>query len=323
MANELSLVISNPTDGDLIKRIDWNKEEFKEFVASITEQYTGVSYTEEQMQSAKADRATLNKIKKSISDRRIEVKNAIMAPYTQFENEVKEVVALIDEPIAMIDSQIKEYEERVRVEKKHELEAHFNGAVADLEGILTFERIFDQKWLNTTVSLKKAKEEIDAYINGVRTDLENIDSMCEDKYRTVIKDYYIKCLNLTKTLGEYNRLRELDRKLEEEKARKEEEERLKAEQEAKRLAEQEAAIETTKVTRNVIEESQVITEVTVKEEETVEVPPVNESEVVDPFASEKEVKKCKASFTVYGTEEQIMKLKQYMIDNNIKFGKVE
>ena len=28
-------------------------------------------------------------------------------------------------------------------------------------------------------------------------------------------------------------------------------------------------------------------------------------------------------FRVYGTKEQLMKLRQYMIDNQIKFGKVE
>ena len=322
MANELSLVISNPNEGEFLKKIIWNKEEFMELVASITEQYKGVSYTEEQMKSAKDDRATLNKMKKAISDRRIEIKNMIMSPYTQFENEVKEVVALIEEPMQMIDGQIKEYEERVKKEKKEELESYFNTEATELGGIVGFERIFDLRWLNSSVSIKKAKEEIDQKINSIKIDLRSIETLCEEKYQTVLKDFYIKGFSISKTLEECSRLKELDRKIEEEKARKEEEERLKAEQEAKRLAEQEAAIEATKVTRNVIEESQVVTEITPKEEEKVVAPPVS-SDVVDPFASEKEVKNCKASFTVYGTKEQIMKLKQYMIDNNIKFGKVE
>ena len=43
----------------------------------------------------------------------------------------------------------------------------------------------------------------------------------------------------------------------------------------------------------------------------------------DPLTGSEEAKKYKASFTVYGTRKQIMDLRQYMIDNNIKFGKVE
>ena len=56
MSEEMSLVISNPNEGEFLKKIDWNKTEFMEMVASITEQYEGLTYTEDQMKAAKADR---------------------------------------------------------------------------------------------------------------------------------------------------------------------------------------------------------------------------------------------------------------------------
>lgn len=118
MADELSLVIENPHEGEFLKHIDWNKEEFMELVASITEQYEGLTYTEDQMKAAKADRAKLNAMKKAISDRRIQVKKAVMEPYTKFEAEVAEVTALIEKPISMIDGQIKEYEDRTKRRRK-------------------------------------------------------------------------------------------------------------------------------------------------------------------------------------------------------------
>ena len=40
-------------------------------------------------------------------------------------------------------------------------------------------------------------------------------------------------------------------------------------------------------------------------------------------AVEADSKPCKASFTVYGTKAQIMALREYMVQHNIKFGKVE
>ena len=91
---ELSLVISQPDEGKFLQKIGWNKEQIMNAVAEITKQYTGLTYTEEQMQDAKKDRATLNAMRKDISGRRIQVKKALMAPYEAFEAEVKEVVAI-------------------------------------------------------------------------------------------------------------------------------------------------------------------------------------------------------------------------------------
>lgn len=308
---DVSMVISNPNEGEFLKTIDWNKEEFKELVASITEQYRGLTYTEDSMNDAKKDRAKLNAMKKAISDRRIEVKNAIMAPYTQFEKEVKEVVALIEEPILMIDNQIKEYEERVKEEKKQSLVEYFLEVAAELEGILTFDMIFDQKWLNASVSVKKAKEEIDAKVNSIQTDLRSIETLCDEKYHTVLKDYYMRTLNISNTLAECKRLTELDRKLEEEKARKEEEARLRAEREAAKVAESvpEPAESVSKTSETVSEQAETVS----KPVETVS----------EPVETEEDTKQYKASFTVYGTKAQIISLRQFMTENNIKFGKVE
>ncbi len=85
---ELSLVISQPDEGKFLQKIGWNKEQIMNAVAEITKQYTGLTYTEEQMQDAKKDRATLNAMRKDISDRRIQVKKALMAPYEAFEADV-------------------------------------------------------------------------------------------------------------------------------------------------------------------------------------------------------------------------------------------
>lgn len=305
MANELSLVISNPNEKDFLQKIDWNKEDFMKLVASITERYTGVVYSEEQMKEAKDDRAKLNAMKKAISDRRIEVKNAIMAPYNQFEKEVKEVVALIDGPVALIDSQIKEYEERLKNEKHKNLVDYFEEQVADLEYELNFDMFFDIKWLNMSVSLKKAKEEIENKINRFKTDIRSIETLCDEQYRPQLKDYYIRCLDITKTMAECSRLREVDRKEKERKEREAEEVRLKEEQKAAIIKTEEIVTETAE---NV--------PMTPKTEQ-------NSDEIINPFALQEDSKKYKASFTIYGTKEQIMAVKKYMTDNNIKFGKVE
>lgn len=324
-------MIKNPNEGEFLKHIEWNKEQFMELVASMTEQYEGVTYTDEQIKIAKSDRATLNAMKKAISDRRIQVKKAVMEPYTKFETEVAEVVALIDKPIAMIDSQIKEYDERVKNEKKQALKEYFEEIAADLEGVLTFDRVFDQRYLNATVSLSKAKTDIKDKVERVNTDLNTLDSL-DAEYRMFARDVYVRTLDMSQAMAEISRLQEL-KKQEEERSRQQEEA-------ARKAAEAEAAENASETAESVPEpkkNEQIPEESVTKPDENVS----NEAESVikteeseSPAASidvpdtsvavpEKDTKQYKASFTVYGTKAEIMGLKQYMIEHKIKFGKVE
>lgn len=328
---ELSLVISQPDEGKFLQKIGWNKERIMNAVAEITKQYTGLTYTEEQMQDAKKDRATLNAMRKDISDRRIQVKKALMAPYEAFEAEVKEVVAMIDEPIVMIDEQLLAYEEKVKEDKKQELISYFKENIGELEDVLTFDMIFNPKWLNKTASLKSCKEEISKEISRTDTDLRAIETMIEEKYRAYAKDYYFrKDRNMTSVLSEVCRMKEIDRKAEEEKEAREEVEERRIEQEAAKAAE---AINPPTEPENVQEQEESVP----KAAESVSIPAENvprqpesvpeqskDAQVVDPFADkDTDTKIYKASFTIRGTKAQILSVKEFMIKNNIQFGKVE
>ena len=328
---ELSLVINQPDEGKFLQKIGWNKQEIMDAVASITEQYEGLTYTEEQMQDAKKDRATLNAMRKAISDRRIEVKKALLAPYDAFEAEVKEVVALIDKPIAMIDEQTSAYEEKLKEDKRNELIEFFKENVGELDGTLTFDMIFNPKWLNKSVSLKSCKEEILSSISKTETDVRAIDTMIEEKYRAYAKDFYFrKGRNMTSVLNEVGRMQEIDRKAEEERLAKEEAEERRREQEAAEKAEPinppiEPETEQ-KTAENVAETPESVSnpaENVSEQSESVQKPAEN-AQVVDPFADkDTDTKIYKASFTIRGTKAQILSVKEFMLNNNIQFGKVE
>ena len=328
---ELSLVINQPDEGKFLQKIGWNKQEIMDAVASITEQYEGLTYTEEQMQDAKKDRATLNAMRKAISDRRIEVKKALLAPYDAFEAEVKEVVALIDKPIAMIDEQTSAYEEKLKEDKRNELIEFFKENVGELDGTLTFDMIFNPKWLNKSVSLKSCKEEILSSISKTETDVRAIDTMIEEKYRAYAKDFYFrKGRNMTSVLNEVGRMQEIDRKAEEERLAKEEAEERRREQEAAEKAEpinppiepeteQETAENVAETPESVSNPAENVSE----KPESVQKPADN-AQVVDPFADkDTDTKIYKASFTIRGTKAQILSVKEFMLNNNIQFGKVE
>ena len=97
----------------LPKTIDFNFEELKGQLAESLALYTGLVVTEDGIKGAKEDRAKLNKLREALENKRKEVKRECMAPYTDFEAKVKELVGLIDQPIAAIDAQLKEYEEKI------------------------------------------------------------------------------------------------------------------------------------------------------------------------------------------------------------------
>lgn len=338
---ELKLEIISPNEGQFLKKIGWNKDEIKKAVISITEQYKGLAYTEEQLQEAKKDRAMLNAMKKDISDRRIQVKKALLEPYDVFESEVKEVVALIDEPIEMIGKQIEAYEDKVRDEKNTALAQFFYENIGELSEVVSYDRIFNPKWLNKTASLSSCKAEIQKIIDDINTDLVAIISSVDEKYQVFAKDYYLQHgFNLSKALGEANRIQEMDKKAEaDRKAREEaEREREEARKEAERAKEEaRKAQEEAELARKELEREKALAEKeqaekqAVFEEAKVTDVPVHENNVpvkenVAPASkevAEEDTKIYKSSFVVRGTKAQLLMLKQYMIDNGIEFGKVE
>ena len=64
-----------------------------------------------------------------------------MAPLTDFEAKVKELVGLIDQPIAAIDGQLKAYEEQRRAAKRADIMAIYEETVGELRALLPFGKL--------------------------------------------------------------------------------------------------------------------------------------------------------------------------------------
>lgn len=204
---ELALVINNPVEGHWLQHIDWNKEEFEAKIEEATKDYADLAYTEDQIKQAKADRASLNKIKKAIEDRRKEVKRAVNAPYDTFEKEVKEVTAKLDSAIAQIDAQVKASEEKQKAEKKIQIESYFQSAVGDLIEKVRFDRIFEQSWLNSTASMASVKQTIDAKLETIRNGYRFFEAMGDDE-KSVGLMAYEKNFDLGLALADVNAYRQ-------------------------------------------------------------------------------------------------------------------
>ena len=207
--------------------IEFNFEELKQEITNRVAMYANMVYTEDQVKQAKADRANLNKFVKALSDERIKVKKQCMKPYEEFESKVNELSKIVQEPIKMIDKQVKEYEEQKKRDKLDEITNFFNST--DHPEWLHISQIMNEKWLNISVSMKSILEEIDSKIEQIKNDLATLSNLPEFGFEAT--EVYKSTLDINKALNEGRRLSEIQKRKAEHEA---EQARLKAEAELKK-----------------------------------------------------------------------------------------
>lgn len=205
----LELQIYSPSEDGYVKEIRWNFDELKSAIAAKVEDYKGLTYTDEQMTEAKKDRAELNRFRSALDAKRKEIKKRCLAPYEAFEAQMKELTHLVDEPIAMIDGQLSEYDNRLRAEKEEQIEALFEAV--QFQPFVTLERIRDPKWLNRSYSLKQVEQDLRDRKERVSNDVYLINRLPESKAALVI---YEQTLNLRAAQAEAERMAQVQREAE-------------------------------------------------------------------------------------------------------------
>ena len=291
----MELRIMNPQENWLTEQILWNNEELKAAIAEKVKDYKTIAYTEDSLADMKKDRAGLNKLKNAFEDERKRVKKICMEPYEKFEQQVREITVLIDEPIKLIDSQVKEIDERRKVAKKEEIKALF--ASIGFQTFVSLDMIWDEKWLNATVTLSKIEEQMKSRMYQIGSDVLTINNLPEFSFEAM--EVYKSTLDVNRAIWEGQRLAGIQK-------RKLEAERIKKEQgirKEKETAEQEEA-----VAQN---------EVCVPRHEAAQ------EAVEEVLETQKEEPVLQLDFRVWGTKEQLMALRNYMKENHLKFGKVE
>lgn len=291
----LELKIFSPQESGFVPEIKWNNEELKVAIAEKMKEYNGLVFTEETISEGKKDRANLNKLRGAIDDERKRVKKLCMEPCNRFEKEVKEVLALVDEQINAIDVQIKEVEQIKREEKRKAVQELFESI--GFQKFVTLEMIWDEKWLNASVTLSKVENQMKETMYRIGEEVGTISRLPEFSFEAM--EVYKKTLNLTQAIKKGQELADIQKRKEEALVRqKAEEERRKAEEAA-----------TGKESENPEEAA-----------DTHDAPKKAEENDYTRVVSEPVMR---IDFRVWGTEEQILALRDYMKQNNLKFGKVE
>lgn len=293
MAMELKII--SPAEDGYVKAIEFNYEELKSELERSLEKYQNLAYTDETIQDAKKDRAKLNKLKQALNAKKLEIKSRCLAPYETFESKIKELMGMVENPTKAIDSQVKGYEERKRQEKKARIEEFWNDADYDVKELVPLARVFNDKWLNVSTTMKSIETEITELLEKITSELALIEDLNTEFEDQVVR-VYLQGFDIAKAYAENTALLE-------QKAKREELKRQREEAEATRKAE--AASAQPVPTQQAAPEPQA--------------PPVN---VAPAQINQQSDEVIPMDFRVWATRDQLTELRSFLNANGIKYGRV-
>lgn len=269
-------------------QISFNFEEIKSELAGKLQIYQNMVVTESGIREAKADRANLNKFKAALADSRKAVKAQWNQPLCDFEGKMKELEKMVDEPIGAIDRQVKAFEEAKKQDKRQQIERFFAEVVGDLAEVLPLSKIWNDRWLNATYPMKDIEKEIIERIRKTHSDIGIIVAMqlpcCDQMLST-----YLETLDMSRAMEEKHKY----------------EQAQKAKAQAKQA---EPALDSPAAQQTVsVEKERTVAQMNTPQEAAGEAIP--ELRVLD--------------FRVWVTPEQMQALKAFLVQNHIRYGRVE
>ena len=190
--------------------ITFNYEELKAELIQKISYYESLVYTPDQIQEAKKDRANLNRLKKALNDERLKREREYMKPFDDFKAKINEIIRIIDKPASVIDQQIKAAEEQAKADKLTKIQDYWETVSPSFARSVRLDQIFDDKWLNASVSMKSIQDAIDAKIQQIAKDLVVVENL--PSYAFEAKQMYLSTLDLAKAVSEAHRLQEMAEK---------------------------------------------------------------------------------------------------------------
>lgn len=215
LKNELEVKIEG------VQKITDNMSEVKEYALETKKYYENLVFTDEQIKEAKDERANINKAVKRIADYRKDIVDKFNKPLEEFVRNAKETESILKEASNSIDVQVKKYEEEEKQKKKDECEELFNNLVGDLSELITFEKVFDNRWLNKTTKMTEVEQDIKNVIEKVNTGLQAIKEL-NSEFETELINTFLQDYDLSKAIMKNTQLKAQKEKLAKTEVAKEE-----------------------------------------------------------------------------------------------------
>lgn len=204
-----------------VATVEDNIAEAKEYALELREYYSTLIFTDEQISEAKNERASINKVVKKIADYRKDIISEFKKPIELFETTAKETEKILKETADFVDVQIKNFENSEKEEKKKQCIEIYNNLIEEYKELISFEKIFNDKWLNKTTKLSEVENEIKILIEKVSSDMKAI-KLLDSEFENELIATYLNNFSLSEAVSKNNELLEQKEKLEKVQEQKEE-----------------------------------------------------------------------------------------------------
>ena len=188
----LDIVVVYPEQKTEAITID-NFEELKISLQELLRNYEHILYTPDQLNRAKQDKATLNKLKRAIGARRKEIKDICLEPFYAVDAQLKELQQMIDIPLVKIAEFTSEMDQVQKDTKSATIKMYYDqiatilGPIAD--SVFGSDWFYNKKWENKTTPDWRWQSEIKQKIEIVAQDIRELSEIAEDNSPAVIAKY--------------------------------------------------------------------------------------------------------------------------------------
>lgn len=290
-------------------------------------EYRVVHFTEDSKNIAKKELAALRASKKELLDNLSGAKKKYMAPWNNFEARAKSVIEMYDEPITLIDGQIKAFEESRKQAKREQVKDLYMEICADVAEYIPMKKIYNLKWENATCKEKDIRREMEEVSASVRQAVTAIRGMHSEKEGEAL-EMYRRTLSLTDAItfiNNYERQKAEILRKEQERQRQEEAERIRREERERVAAEQRAQAEKEAAIRRAEEEkAAVLRQAEAEKEAAVEqAREATANDFVDSLTPELEGETKLYEYQIHLTEDAKQKLEMYLDSIGIDYEAAE
>ena len=155
--------------------------------------------TKGNLKEAKSTRAKLNKLKKAIKGRKVEIKKKAEAPIKNFNDKVESLIDEIDDSSSKISDEIKVFEDQEK-QARHEKNLKHIEAICELAEVDPAKIKYQSSWDNKSYSKTKFETEVDQQIALIQQEqaqlADNIKIVSEKAEGLGLPaDYWIKALD--------------------------------------------------------------------------------------------------------------------------------
>lgn len=206
---------------------------------NLAEHVNQVTVNDENLRESKKLVSTMNKRVTEMNDKRKEVKNEILKPYTEYEQQVKHIESVVRDAENHVRTQVRDLAEQEREDKRQEIADIFDMRIQhyDFESIMGFGDFIENKHLNKSYSISKVEQDLVQWLEMVRRDLAMIDRHTakspEDRDELIVE--YQNTQNISVSFDNMDRRKEQMRQASEQAKQRE----LQAKRDARKQEDQE------------------------------------------------------------------------------------